>query len=59
MPLPASIEADEYSRWGGDDADDDLVVALRRSGVRSPARIVLTAGDEAAGDRLDKGSRPD
>ena len=58
MTLPASIEAPEYSRWGDDEPDDDAdATSSETSGARPRGglpRVLLTAGAEAAGDRLDK-----
>lgn len=50
MQLPASFEADEYSRWVDDDGVADSVEPSPDADV--PTR--LTAGPEAAGGRLDK-----
>ena len=61
MPLPASIEAEEYSRWDRDRWDDDD--ASDGSGEAPPnaspdpdgsAPIEVVAGAEADGGRLDK-----
>lgn len=49
MTLPASIEAPDYSRWSDDDLGDEGEIASA-----SLAKVMLTAGAEAAGDRLDK-----
>ncbi len=52
------MEAPEYSRWLADDADDEAVeTSSEAPGARAAdgsGRVLLTAGDEAAGDRLDK-----
>ena len=54
MPQPASIEADEYSRWD----DDDLVVQpVETPGVEPVGgrdALTFVAGSEADGSRLDK-----
>jgi 23S rRNA pseudouridine1911/1915/1917 synthase len=50
MPLPASSEAPEYSRWDEDDLDGEGV----GSDVAGPGVTTIVADDEADGGRLDK-----
>ena len=50
MPQPASIEADEYSRWD----DDDLVAQPLETAVGAQEILTFVAGAEADGGRLDK-----
>ncbi len=54
MPLPASIEARDYSRWPDDEADGDVVEGDAEGAVARGPDTRLVAGAEAEGGRLDK-----
>ena len=54
MPQPASIEADEYSRWDDGDPGAEPGQSDAADIVEALAPLTLAAGDEADGGRLDK-----
>ena len=61
MPQPASMEAENYSRWEDDDPDGEIVASMadRHDDGVAPVQpslepTALTAGAEADGGRLDK-----
>jgi 23S rRNA pseudouridine1911/1915/1917 synthase len=58
MPLPASIEAQEYSRWDDDDLDLPAVESAHAASPDPASALresdIIVAGDEADGGRLDK-----
>ena len=54
MPQPASIEADEYSRWDDDDPGPDAGESDASGADGTLGPVTLAAGDEADGGRLDK-----
>lgn len=54
MTLPASIEAEEYSRWDDDDVDAEPAAGGSVRPPAAPAALAIVAGDEADGGRLDK-----
>ena len=54
MPQPASIEADDYSGWDGDDAPVAAGLPASAEGSTPLEPMTIVAGDEADGSRLDK-----
>jgi 23S rRNA pseudouridine1911/1915/1917 synthase len=54
MPLPASLEAQEYSRWDDDDLDSQALGNAEGRLTVAAESATFVAGDEADGSRLDK-----